>query len=120
MLYKVCFKKISFRFLKLRRMPENDNTSDSIQKSETNTLDRAPSDIKQSVIKSESKKVNISRNETEEQMEHISTDTNCLKERKNNKNYSKQFKCDKCDKRYTWYSGLSNHKRFVHNNLKET
>ena len=101
-------------------MPENDNTSDSIQKSETNTLDRAPSDIKQSVIKSESKKVNISQNETEEQMEPILTDTNCLKERKNNKNYSKQFKCDKCDKRYTWYSGLSNHKRFVHNKLKET
>ena len=42
------------------------------------------------------------------------------KEKKSNKNYSKKFKCDKCDKRYTWYSGLSNHKRFVHNKQKET
>ena len=45
------------------------------------------------------------------------------KERKRNKqkekNYSKSFKCDKCDKKYTWYSGLANHKRFVHNNKRE-
>ena len=42
------------------------------------------------------------------------------KEKKSNKNYSKKFKCEKCEKKYTWYSGLSNHKRFVHNKPKET
>ncbi len=25
------------------------------------------------------------------------------------------FRCDKCDKKYIWYSGLANHKRFLHN-----
>ena len=45
------------------------------------------------------------------------------KEKKTNKqkgktNYSKSFQCDKCDKKYTWYSGLANHKRFVHSNVK--
>ena len=42
------------------------------------------------------------------------------KGRKNKKNFSKTFKCDLCDKSYTWYSGLSNHKRFLHSILKET
>ena len=42
------------------------------------------------------------------------------KEKKSKKNYSKGFKCDKCDKSYTWYSGLSGHKRLVHNKQKET
>ena len=42
------------------------------------------------------------------------------KERNNKKNFSKTFKCDLCDKSYTWYSGLSNHKRFLHSILKET
>jgi hypothetical protein len=82
-------------------------------------LDSSHSDIKQAAVDI-IEKVNINLNEKEEQVEDILTDTYCLKERKNNKNYSKQFKCDKCDKRYTWYSGLSNHKRFVHNKLKET
>ena len=45
------------------------------------------------------------------------------KERKRNKqkekNYSNSFQCNKCDKKYTWYSGLANHKRFVHNNKRE-
>jgi phage shock protein A len=99
-------------------MLENGNTSDYTKQSVANDLDSLHSDIKQAVDKSE--KVNISLNEKEEQVEHFLTDTNCLKERKNNNNYSKRFKCDKCDKRYTWYSGLSNHKRFVHNKLKET
>ena len=44
-------------------------------------------------------------------------------QRKNNqkekKIFSKKYHCDKCDKKYTWYSGLANHKRFVHNKLKE-
>ena len=40
------------------------------------------------------------------------------KKSKERKNFSKEFKCDKCDKKYTWYSGLANHKRFVHNNQK--
>ena len=65
--------------------------------------------------KIESKKVDISPNEKDAQIEHILTDANCLKKRKNNKKYSKKFKCDKCDKRYTWYSVLSNRNRFVHN-----
>jgi hypothetical protein len=98
-------------------MMENDNTSNYIK----NALEGSRADIKQfdENDKSESKKVNICPNEKEAKVDHILTDTNCLKERKNNKNYSKQFKCDKCDKRYTWYSGLSNHKRFVHSKLKE-
>ena len=99
---------------------ENDKTSDSIKKSQANASNRSHADIIQAIGKSERKQENISPNEKEEQVEHILTDTHCLKERKNNKNYSKEFKCDKCDKRYTWYSGLSNHKRFVHNKLKET
>jgi hypothetical protein len=37
---------------------------------------------------------------------------------KDNKVYSKSFQCDKCNKKYTWYSGLANHKRFVHNNVR--
>ena len=43
-----------------------------------------------------------------------------IKVKKIKKNYSKAFKCDQCDKRYTWYSGLSNHRRFVHKKSKET
>ena len=42
------------------------------------------------------------------------------KVKKSNNRYSKAFKCDKCDKKYTWYSGLSNHKRFAHSRPKET
>ena len=38
---------------------------------------------------------------------------------KEKKIFSKKFQCDKCDKKYTWYSGLANHKRFVHNKQKE-
>jgi hypothetical protein len=49
----------------------------------------------------------------------ITSDDKRLKDQKNNKNYSKSFKCDLCDKKYTWYSVLSNHKRFVHNKGKE-
>ena len=49
----------------------------------------------------------------------ISHNNQSLKERKNYKNYSKSFKCDMCEKKYTWYSGLSNHKRFVHTKIKE-
>ena len=45
------------------------------------------------------------------------------KERKRNKqkekNYSNSFQCDKCDKKYTWYSGLANHRRLVRNHKKE-
>jgi hypothetical protein len=48
-------------------------------------------DSSQSGGKSEIKKVNISPNEREEQVEHILTDTNCLKERKHKKKYSKQI-----------------------------
>ena len=40
-------------------------------------------------------------------------------ENKSKKNFPKTFKCDICNKGYTWYSGLSNHKRFVHNKLIE-
>merc|ERR1711983_610677 len=40
--------------------------------------------------------------------------------KKPKKQFTKGFKCDLCDKKYTWYTGLSNHKRFVHNNkIKE-
>ena len=95
---------------------ENEDASDCIKNSDANAGDISNADTD----KSEGKQVNISPIQKEAHMEPILTDTNCLKERKNNKNYSKQFKCDKCDKRYTWYSGLSNHKRFVHSKLKET
>jgi hypothetical protein len=37
---------------------------------------------------------------------------------KEKKNYSKQYKCEQCDNKYTWYSGLANHKRFVHTKQK--
>ena len=36
--------------------------------------------------------------------------------KKTKKQFTKGFKCDLCEKKYTWYTGLSNHKRFVHNN----
>jgi DNA-directed RNA polymerase subunit M/transcription elongation factor TFIIS len=96
-------------------MMENDNKSDYSK----NALMGSHADKKQcdDNDKSERKQEIISQNEKEAEVDHILTDN---KERKNNKNYSKKFKCDKCDKRYTWYSGLSNHKRFVHNKLKET
>ena len=43
-----------------------------------------------------------------------------MKQDKKPKNqFSKGFKCDLCEKKYTWYTGLSNHKRFVHNKQKE-
>ena len=38
---------------------------------------------------------------------------------KEKKIFSKKFNCDKCNKKYTWNSGLANHKRFVHNKIKE-
>ena len=38
---------------------------------------------------------------------------------KEKKIFSKKYQCDKCDKKYTWYSGLANHKRFVHHKVKE-
>ena len=41
-----------------------------------------------------------------------------MNKQREKKNYTKSFNCDKCDKKYTWYSGLSNHNRFVHNNQK--
>ena len=41
--------------------------------------------------------------------------------KRSKKQFTKGFKCDLCEKKYTWYTGLSNHKRFVHNNkTKET
>ena len=44
-----------------------------------------------------------------------------MSNKKPKKQFTKGFKCDLCDKKYTWYTGLSNHKRFVHNNkTKET
>eukprot|EP00092_Neocalanus_flemingeri_P038510 GFUD01041928.1.p1 GENE.GFUD01041928.1~~GFUD01041928.1.p1 ORF type:complete len:203 (+),score=52.04 GFUD01041928.1:94-702(+) len=51
--------------------------------------------------------------------EHKKFGSDYEKGKKKKKNYSKGFKCDFCDKRYTWYSGLSNHKRFLHNKTKE-
>ena len=42
--------------------------------------------------------------------------TNKLKEKKD---YSKGFKCDRHDNKYTWYSGLANHRRLVRNHNKE-
>ena len=50
----------------------------------------------------------------------LEEDKKCKEKQKSKKNYTKAFKCDKCDKKYTWYTGLSNHKRFVHNKPKET
>ena len=47
-------------------------------------------------------------------------DKKLKKKHKSKKNYTKAFKCDQCEKKYTWYTGLSNHKRFVHNKAKET
>merc|ERR1711953_774987 len=41
-------------------------------------------------------------------------------DKKPKKQFTKGFKCDLCEKKYTWYTGLSNHKRFVHNKQKET
>ena len=37
---------------------------------------------------------------------------------KEKKNYSKTYKCEECDRKYTWYSELANHKRFVHKKQK--
>ena len=43
-----------------------------------------------------------------------------IKFTKEKKNYSKSYKCEECDKKYTWYIGLANHKRFVHTMKRET
>ena len=56
----------------------------------------------------------------EKNKEGTESEARNIKVRKNNKKYSKAFKCDKCDKSYTWYSGLSIHKRFVHYKPKES
>ena len=55
-------------------------------------------------------------NEISKKSEDCKTNKNQPKEKKI---FSKKFQCDKCDKKYTWYSGLANHKRFVHNKQKE-
>ena len=72
--------------LKFRRMMENVNTSDAIKKTEANAGDSSHTDKIHFDDKSESKQVNISPNEKEAQMDHILRDTNCLKDRKINKN----------------------------------
>ena len=37
---------------------------------------------------------------------------------KEKKHYSKKYKCELCVTKYTWYSGLANHKRGVHKKEK--
>ena len=89
---------------------------------------KTDSDISSTEKNPEMKTFNIDYNDTDDCQSGKKADTKNtfeiestnLKVRKNNKNYSKTFKCDKCEKRYTWFSGLSNHKRFVHSKLKET
>ena len=72
-------------------------------KTELEENDIDSDNIDQSIFLSKSWKVEISHK----------------KKIKSKKNFTKTFKCDICNKGYTWYSGLSNHKRFVQQKLKE-
>ena len=68
-------------------------------------------------VQSVTEKENISVDES------VSIDDSDQKEKKikltkDKKNYSKNYKCEECDKKYTWYSGLANHRRFVHKKNK--
>ena len=64
-------------------------------------------------------KENISVNQSVPSDE-INAKVKNIKFTKEKKNYSKSYKCEECDKKYTWYSGLANHKRFGHKMKKET
>ena len=66
----------------------------------------------------ENEEPKVLEDDTKVQISKASVD--CKKEQSKKKNFSKTFKCDLCAKSYTWYSGLSNHKRFVHSRMKET
>ena len=55
--------------------------------------------------------------------ESVSIDESDQKEKKikltkEKKNYSKNYKCEQCDTKYTWYSGIANHRRFLHKKQK--
>ena len=66
-------------------------------------------------VQNESEKPSIDNDALQLTSDNDQQDVSALiRVKKIKKNYSKAFKCDQCDKRYTWYSGLSNHRRFVH------
>ena len=132
-----CFRnfKISEKFPILDKTLENevkqesDTKDNEIEESETSSIDNSSNkNLEECVVtrRSENKREVNKENSTDcfdFDNEDILDKESSLKmnSKKPKKQFTKGFKCDLCDKKYTWYTGLSNHKRFVHNNkTKET
>merc|ERR1711983_419378 len=103
---------------------ESDTKDNEIEESETSLIDKSSNNsLEDSVVtrRSENKREVNKENSTDcfdFDNEDILDKESSLKvgSKKPKKQFTKGFKCDLCDKKYTWYTGLSNHKRFVHNN----
>lgn len=106
---------------------ESDSTENDIRTRENSLSDKSSQPEKSDIsTKSENKKELDKENSTDcfdfDNEDFLDKDTTYKGNKKSSKKqFTKGFKCDLCDKKYTWYTGLSNHKRFVHNNkTKET
>ena len=106
---------------------ESDSRENDIRTRENSLSDKSSQPEKSDIsTKSENKKELDKENSTDcfdfDNEDFLDKDTTYKANKKSSKKqFTKGFKCDLCDKKYTWYTGLSNHKRFVHNNkTKET
>ena len=132
-----CFRnfKISENFPVLNKSldgevkQESDNKDNVVKHNENTLIDKPSKESSEDLVspKSENKNEVNKENSTDcfdFDNEDILDKESTLKlnnNKKPKKQFTKGFKCDLCDKKYTWYTGLSNHKRFVHNNkTKET
>jgi len=108
---------------------ESDNKDNVVKDGENTLIDKTLNESSEAPVlaKSENKKELNKENSTDcfdfdnEDSLDKDLDSSYKMNKKPKKQFTKGFKCDLCDKKYTWYTGLSNHKRFVHNNkTKET
>merc|ERR1712079_494591 len=103
---------------------ESDNKDNVVKHNENTLIDKPSKESSEDLVsqKSENKNEVNKENSTDcfdFDNEDILDKESTLKlnnNKKAKKQFTKGFKCDLCDKKYTWYTGLSNHKRFVHNN----
>lgn len=107
---------------------ESDSPENDIKARENSLSDKSSDEKSDNLVSSnsENKKELDKENSTDcfdfDNEDFLDKDTTYKANKKSSKKqFTKGFKCDLCDKKYTWYTGLSNHKRFVHNNkTKET
>ena len=108
---------------------ESDNKDNGVKDGENTLIDKTLNEGSEALVtaKCENKKELNKENSTDcfdfdnEDSLDKDLDSSYKINKKPKKQFTKGFKCDLCDKKYTWYTGLSNHKRFVHNNkTKET